>query len=128
MSKLQNFLRQTIRRHYHIIVLASVWLLVSLGACSTKRNDRASRFYHNLTTRYNVYYNAYNAYDQGYKDLYRNVDESYSETLTPDPITRQKSSPTSEGTQEVSGSFGKAIEKGRKAIREHSIRTKPKAD
>lgn len=128
MSKLQNFLRQTIRRHYYTIVLASVWLLISLGACSTKRNDSASRFYHNLTTRYNVYYNGDNAYDQGYKDLYLNIDESYSEPLTPDPITRQGGTPTSEGTQEVSGSFGKAIEKGRKAIREHSIRTKPKVD
>ena len=107
------------------VVVALLCVLGSAVGCSTKRNDGASRFYHNLTTRYNVYHNGQLAFNEGYKSLYQDLSESYTELLVPDPITRTAGAESSEETA-VGGSLGKAIEKGQKAIREHSIRTKPK--
>ena len=112
-------------KHCLSVVLALLCVLGSSLGCSTKRNDGGTRFYHNLTTRYNVYYNGQLAFDEGYKALYKDLSESYTELLVLDPITR---TPHQEESEEgsVGGSLGRAIEKGQKAIREHSIRTKPK--
>ena len=112
-------------KHCLGVVVALLCVLGSAVGCSTKRNDSASRFYHNLTTRYNVYHNGQLAFNEGYKALYHDLSESYTELLVPDPITRTAGQESSEETA-VGGSLGKAIEKGQKAIREHSIRTKPK--
>lgn len=112
-------------KHCLGVVVAFVCLLASALGCSTKRNDGASRFYHNLTTRYNVYHNGKIAFDQGYQSLYRDLSESYTELLVPDPVTRTGEQ-SQQAEQEVGGALGKAIEKGQKAIRKHSIRTKPK--
>lgn len=98
-------------------------LLLSFGiGCSVQNNTASTRFYHNFTTRYNVYYNGATAFDQSYTTLLQNYSESYTERLSMEPLqTKAVEEKTTSG-----GAFDGALEKGRKAIRMHSIRTKPK--
>ena len=49
---------------YYIVALLTVLLLWS---CSTKKNTKASRFYHAFTTRYNIYFNGKQAFDEALK-------------------------------------------------------------
>ena len=94
-----------------------------LGACSTKKNTAAARFYHGFTTRYNVYYNGKLAYDDARREQVKGFSESYAVPILTDPVAAKRTdniSATSSG-----GAFDRALEKGRKAIRYHSIRTKP---
>ena len=50
------------------IVLCSVLVVLCCG-CSTKKNTRATRSFHQFTTRYNVYFNANNSFQNGKKSL-----------------------------------------------------------
>lgn len=106
------------------IALAVICFLactVLVVGCSTKQNNSTSRFYHNLTTRYNVYFHGKTAYDEAYKNLISGYKESYSEQIVIDPITTQAGMEKGQS----GGAFNRSLEKGRKAIRYHSIRTKP---
>lgn len=99
-------------------------LLIGWGfflGCSTRNNTASSRFYHNLTTRYNVYYHGENAFNEAYKQLVSQYQESYAEQIFLDPIEAQRGviKPHS------GGAFDKALQKGQKAIKLHSIRSKP---
>ncbi len=104
----------------YLIPLLAITALLST-ACSTQKNTAASRFYHNFTTRYNVYYNGINNYKTSMKSLHDQHQESYSERIMMDPISAKAHI---EKKQE-GGAFDQAIVKGRKAIHFHSIRTKP---
>ena len=46
--------------HWHIGTLFIIGILFT--GCSTKKNTAGSRFYHAMTTRYNVYFNGNEAY------------------------------------------------------------------
>lgn len=102
-------------------LLVGLLAAVGLVACSTRKNTAGSRFYHQLTTRYNVYHNGRIAYDNAYKKLVEEYQESYSEQLLLDPIAAQRGIEK----KDPGGPFNQALEKGRKAIRMHSIRVQP---
>ncbi len=44
-------------------------------SCSTKRNTPGTRAYHELTTRYNIYYNA----EKAYNEILENQSEYFTE-------------------------------------------------
>ncbi len=87
--------------------------------CSTKNNTKASRFYHALTTRYNVYFNGNEAYKAGNKAIEQGNKDNFMETIPLYPIGNS----TTIGTG--GGDFDRAIEKSQKAISLHSIKRKP---
>lgn len=101
-------------------VLLLLFFCIGVG-CSTRKNTGANRFYHRLTTRYNVYFNGQNHFNESYSGLIENYMESYSEPIFLDPIEAQRGV----FKTSVGGSFDKALEKGQKAIKMHSIRVKP---
>lgn len=103
-----------------IAVLVSLLLGLVVG-CSVRNNTAATRFYHNLTTRYNVYYNGNNAFQEAYKKQLAEAPDNLAERIYLEPIVGVQK----EGVKEPGGPFDPAIEKGQKAIRLHSIRTKP---
>lgn len=111
---------------YNKSTLPAIALLLLLavcffGGCSVKNNTAPSRFYHNLTTRYNVYHNGDLAFRDAYKKQLESFSENLSERISVEPFSKEAfASKNSRG-----GSFDPAIEKGQKAIRLHSIRTKP---
>ncbi|MDH6390451.1 hypothetical protein M2480_001424 [Parabacteroides sp. PFB2-12] len=102
---------------YHIISFLAVLLLLS---CSTKKNTRATRFYHSFTTRYNIYYNGKVSFDESLNNMQRNYKENYTDRIHMYPISAQPKDKANTG-----GPFDRAIEKSNKAIKLHSIRTKP---
>ena len=105
---------------YIAIVLFSL-LLVSLFSCSTKKNTRASRFYHAFTSRYNIYYNGKVSFDEALKEQTAGYKENYTDMILMYPISAQPKDKAEPG-----GPFDRAIEKSNKAIKLHSIRTKPR--
>ena len=42
--------------------IGTLLIILLLTGCSTKKNTKGSRFYHAMTTRYNVYFNGNEAY------------------------------------------------------------------
>jgi tetratricopeptide (TPR) repeat protein len=102
---------------YYIIALFAVLLFWS---CSTKKNTKASRFYHAFNSRYNIYYNGKTSFDEALLSMQTGYKESYSEQIHMYPISAQP-----KDKKETGGPFDRAIEKGNKAIKLHSIKAKP---
>mgnify|MGYP001073691290 FL=1 len=92
---------------YYIIAL----LIVSLfWSCSTKKNPKASRFYHAFNSRYNIYFNGKTSFDEALLSMQNGYKESYSDMILMYPISAQpKDKP------ETGGPFDRAIEKSKTA-------------
>ena len=99
------------------VMIGTAW-----AGCSTRKNTAGTRAFHELTTRYNVFFNAQQAYDDALEARYEAFQEDYSELLPLYPV--KIDSIPSKGD----GAFDVVIEKTAKAIREHSISVKPRRD
>ncbi len=95
-------------------------ILVSIWGCSTKKNTWLSRNYHNLTAYYNVYFNGREAFKNGDKAIIESYENDYSNVL---PVF-EASDPDVASTADAD--MDRAIEKGQKLIKKHSITVKPK--
>lgn len=102
---------------YYILALIVVSLFWS---CSTKKNTKANRFYHAFNSRYNIYFNGKTSFDEALLSMQNGYKESYSDMILMYPISAQP-----KDKQTTGGPFDRAIEKGNKAIKLHSIKTKP---
>lgn len=91
-------------------------------SCSVKKNTRATRAYHALTTRYNIYFNGIESFKEQIKSMEDNYEDDYTrERIYMHPVSAY-SNPSG---NKPSGSFDVAIEKSQKAIKLHSIKKKP---
>jgi len=95
-------------------------ILFTTIACSTKKNTASSRFYHSLTARYNTYFNGHEAYKSGIEQMEKGNKDNY---FTPLPLYLVGNKKT---IGLGSGMFDRAIEKSQKAVKQHSIKSKPK--
>ena len=102
---------------YYILALMAIFLLWS---CSTKKNTKASRFYHAFNSRYNIYFNGKTSFDEALKAMQDGYKENYSDMILMYPVSAQPKE-----KQETGGPFDRAIEKSNKAIKLHSIKAKP---
>ncbi|MDR0866443.1 MAG: hypothetical protein LBO74_16155 [Candidatus Symbiothrix sp.] len=100
--------------------IALIVLLVLLSSCTSTKNTGGTRWYHSFNTRYNVYFNGELAYKDALKARQEGYKENYSETVYMFPVSSLPKDKENPG-----GPFDKAIEKGVKAIKTHSIQTKP---
>jgi tetratricopeptide (TPR) repeat protein len=91
-----------------------------LSACSSTKNTGGTRWYHSFNTRYNVYFNGNEAYKQAWQAQLEAHTENYSEMILMHPVSALPKEKSSSG-----GPFDKSIEKAVKAIKTHSIQTKP---
>lgn len=91
-----------------------------LSACSVKKNNFFSRNYHQMTTRYNVYFNGNEALKAGIKKMEQHHKEDYTNLL---PVFVSNNEQT---RALCSGDMDYAIEKAAKAIDKHSITVKPR--
>ncbi|MDH6304936.1 hypothetical protein M2459_001673 [Parabacteroides sp. PF5-5] len=105
------------RSFYYIVLL---FILSLLGSCSTKKNTKVTRFYHSFNSRYNIYYNGKLSFDESLDAMQTGYTESYTDMILMYPISAQPKDKETPG-----GSFDRAIEKGNKAIKLHSIKAKP---
>ena len=99
--------------------IGTLLIILLLTGCSTKKNTKGSRFYHAMTTRYNVYFNGNEAYKSGCKAIEKGNKDNYMEMLPLYPIGNKET--TGIGTSD----YERAIEKAQKAIRQHSIKRRP---
>ncbi len=102
---------------YYIV---TVFIICLLGSCSTKKNTKVNRFYHAVNSRYNIHYNGKTSYDEALEAMQNGYKESYSDMIHMFPISAQPKDKETPG-----GPFDRAIEKGNKAIKLHSIKSKP---
>lgn len=107
----------------HIMNIKSRYLLlilVVMYGCSTKKNTWLSRNYHDLTAHYNVFFNGNESFKEGVKSVENGNQDDYSNILPVFPDSK----PENAGV--ASSQMDRAIEKGTKLIKKHSIRKKPK--
>lgn len=97
-------------------------LLVTLTACSTKKNTSGTRFYHAMTARFNTYFNGSEAFKEGVEEQRKGHKDNYTDLL---PIYNVRDKKTAAMGK---SNFETAIEKCEKAIKQHSIKAKPKAN
>ena len=94
-------------------------MILGMG-CSTKKNTPGTRAYHELTTRYNIYFNASEAYNEILENQPDNFPENHT-TLLPFypsvPVQEEKTH---------GGPFDPVADKLLKAIQTHSITAKPR--
>ncbi len=96
--------------------------MATLASCSTQKNTWASRNYHAMVTRYNIWYNGNNAYIEGLEAIDKSAADDYSVVIPLYSVSHH------EATQAASSQMDKSIEKCRKCIKLHSIKVKPKPD
>ncbi len=101
----------------HIIFFLITFVVVG---CSTKKNTFTSRAYHNVTSRYNIYFNGREAFKAGYERIEDGFVEPYNDIL---PVFYYKDKNI---LSQAVGDMDLAIEKASKCIDKHSITAKPK--
>ena len=104
------------RKAFTLFILS---LLVALGGCSTKKNTVGSRAFHNLTSKYNYYFNANESYNNAIKRVENSFDFNYTFPL-PILLVGDK-----QVASMVGGDMDRAITKCTDMITRHSITVKP---
>ncbi len=102
-----------------LLLIISVLFIFLYSSCSNKKNTTVTRAYHSINTRYNIHFNAEEAYKEALKAKNNSRNDNLSQILNifPDNSDTTK--------QEGSGSFTTTIDKTTTAIKLHSIKTKP---
>lgn len=93
-----------------------------LCSCSTQKNTGAVRAYHQMKTKYNIHFNGKNAYAEGLAQIAAAHEDNYGEVLPLYPVSDHKAAESATAKMDVT------IEKCRKCIKLHSIKSKPKPD
>ena len=103
--------------------LLSLLLFASgLVSCSTQKNTKVSRSYHEMKTYHNIYYNGMISFLEGQDQIKQSNEDDYSQVLSLYPVSNHNAA------QAASSQMDLAIEKCRKCIKLHSIHAKPKPD
>ncbi|MBK7212292.1 MAG: tetratricopeptide repeat protein [Bacteroidales bacterium] len=98
---------------FFFLALPAIMLFVI--ACSTKKNTFTRRVYHNLTTHYNIYWNANESFKSGVADLNKQLRDNYNKILLVHNYG------TLEESRKISSAMDRAIEKSGLAVQKHSL-------
>lgn len=104
------------------IIGTAILIIAAFSSCGGRKNTATSRFYHSLNSRYNIYFNGKTSFDEAMKAMNDGYKENYTEQIHMFPI----SGIYKEEKSMTGGPFDRAIQKGNKAIKLHSIKEKPK--
>lgn len=96
-----------------------VFFVAAVIGCSTKKNTVGSRRWHAFNARYNTYFNGSQAFIEGNLEKEKGHQDNFTEMLPLYPVGKRESRELGKAMYE------RAIEKCEKAIRRHSIKTKP---
>ena len=100
-------------RPFLIFLLFSTF--ITLSGCSTQKAKWSNITYHNTTCHYNVWWNGNESYKEGLKKLSKTFKDDYTQIL---PVYQIGSKEQAMG---IYSQMDKAIEKGVKGIKKHSI-------
>ncbi|MDE6258624.1 MAG: tetratricopeptide repeat protein [Muribaculaceae bacterium] len=107
--------------HIAAFIASLIFLVLLLPGCGTKKNTATSRNWQAFTTRYNVYYNGKEHYNEQIKEMEGKYEDDYSRFLLTHPAEARGDQKRPQPT----GDFKRTIEKMQKAIQLHSIKKKP---
>ena len=102
-----------------LVIVANILLFTQ---CSTKKNNAATRSYHYVTARYNVYFNANQAFLKVDEEVQKTNKDNYSDILPVFPLSNPETAASAKGKMDY------VLEKCQKTIKLHSIVKKPKKD
>ena len=105
-----------------IVYLLLGLMILTASSCSTQKNTWATRSFHQTKVKYNILYNGNVAYDEGLKAIRDANTDDYSRVLYLYPVSNHSAA------EAASSHMDKTIEKCRKCIKLHSIKSKPKRD
>ena len=91
-----------------------------LTACSTTKNTQATRGFHAMKVRYNIFYNGNQAYIEGLQAIQKAHTDDFTQIVPLYPVSDHKAAEAATSNMDLT------IEKCRKAIKLHSIKAKPK--
>lgn len=97
-----------------------LFLVAVFAGCSTEKNTRASRTFHNITSKYNIYFNANESVKAGLNSVEERIEDDFTRVL---PIYKA-SDPSA--AKMVKSDMDYAVVKCSKLIEIHSITQKPK--
>ncbi len=100
--------------------IALLFFVSLFAGCTTEKNTRASRAFHNVTSHYNIYFNASESVKYGVLNIEETIQNDYTRLL---PIYKA-SDPSA--AQMVKSDMDNAVIKCSKLIEIHSITKKPK--
>jgi TolA-binding protein len=101
-------------------IVSMAFAALLLVCCSPAKNTPMRRGYHNLTAKYNVYFNGNEAYKSGMQNIYSAHQENFSLILPVFVYSDKEAALTSYAD------MNRVIEKSEKCMRKHSITAKPK--
>ncbi|MBN2637534.1 MAG: tetratricopeptide repeat protein [Bacteroidales bacterium] len=101
--------------HRFIGIFLLALMVWAVSGCSTRRNTAQSRFYHRLTSHYNVYWNGEQSYMEGLAVIKQNAKDDYNEVL---PVFNYGDKKLA---QQVKSKMERAIKKASLTIQEHSM-------
>lgn len=104
----------------NIYILLLLVLANSIWSCSTKKNTWAARNYHQMKTRYNIYHNGSISFQEGEEIIRETNKDDYSDVLNLYPVSNHSAAEAS------TSQMDRTIEKCRKCIKLHSIKSRPK--
>ena len=114
------FLLKGVKYSYPGILITTIFIVVM--GCSVEKNTGTTRFYHSLTSKYNIYFNGNESFKAGAEKVVKAYKDDYSELLR----VFEYSDPS---TVSVSlADMEKAIQKASKIISLKSITAKPEID
>jgi tetratricopeptide (TPR) repeat protein len=95
-------------------------MVITYASCSTQKNTAASRAFHQMQTKYNIYHNGAISFLEGEEAILKANKDDYSSVLNLYPISYH------EAANAGSSQMDRTIEKCRKCIKLHSIKARPK--
>lgn len=99
--------------------LTGLMVVLTLTSCGTKKNTASTRWWQSFNTRYNVYFNGSQAFIEGAQEKEQSSVDDYTELLPLYPVSDKKNHDIGKAKFDV------AILKSEKAIKLHSIKTRP---
>lgn len=94
--------------------------MFAVSACSTKKNTSGTRFYHAMTARFNTYFNGSEAFKEGVLAQQEGHVDNYTDLLPMYNVRSKKTAALG------ASNFETAITKSEKAIKLHTIKSRPK--
>lgn len=96
-----------------------ILLLLLMVACSTKKNTSTMRWWHSFHARYNTYFNGSQAFIEGSLEKETGNKDDHTQMIPLYTVANKNSKDIGKSQ------FDRAIEKSEKAIRRHSIKSRP---
>ncbi|HSW68244.1 MAG TPA: tetratricopeptide repeat protein [Bacteroidales bacterium] len=100
---------------YPYISAVLLFTVLFFAGCSTKKDTFTRRFYHNLTAHYNTYWNGYESFNEGLRQLEADRSDNFTELLKVEDYG------TLQQVQAINSHLDRASEKAAKVIRRHSM-------